>query len=97
MSVNFDNEDGCGLRTFHALTGDIHLIGMIHGHWDVEERDLNRPRPARSDGRGGGVNIGIAIVIRAEKILETLDHPELVAAREEQEAEFRETNLPVWD
>jgi len=73
-------------RAIHGLTGDVHLIGMIHGHWDIKESDINQPHPEAD--RRQGVNLGIAIVVTADKILETLNQPELVEMREKEESEF---------
>ena len=50
---------------------NFHLLGMIWGHWDEDPR---------------GVNMGIAAVTPAAKILETLYLPEAVARRAEIEA-----------
>lgn len=68
---------------FQRISGvsQLHLLGLIHGHWDVRN--------------GGGnvqaaetVNMGIALVIPAQKILEVLYHPGLVKLREQQDEEF---------
>jgi hypothetical protein len=63
----------------------LHLLGLMRGHWDLK---LGAD-PAQAEA----VNMGIAIVIPAQKILEVLYHPELVALREEQDDRFREANL----
>jgi hypothetical protein len=60
-------------------------VGMIHGDWDVKESDINQPHP--KPDRRHGVNMGIAIVIPVEKILETINQPELKALRDRDEAE----------
>jgi hypothetical protein len=41
--------------------------------------------------------MGVAIVIPASKILETLYHPELVQMRKDQDRNVREANLPTTD
>ncbi len=79
----------------HGLTGEIHLIGMVHGHWDIKESDINSPQ-AEQD-RKKGVNMGIAIVIPAEKILETINHPDLVAMRKANEHEHQGRTTPMAD
>jgi hypothetical protein len=61
-------------------SGEMKLLGLMQGHWDISESELNEPR-FRNDPRG--VNLGIAIVIPASKILEAIDQPELVKMREE--------------
>jgi hypothetical protein len=54
---------------------------MMHGHWDIRESDLNKPTIAPELRHG--VNIGIGIVVPAEKILETINQPRLVEFRAE--------------
>jgi len=65
------------------LPGAVHLLGLMHGHWDVKETDINEVqiRAVRKDRLG--VNIGIAVVVPAKKILETLNHPDPVRSRQE--------------
>jgi hypothetical protein len=50
----------------------FHLLGLMSGHWDT----ATHPK---------GVNAGIAFVVPAHKILETLDHPALLEMRIENE------------
>ena len=73
--VNVGTQEHNGL--FHL---DSHLfIGMIRGHWDIDG-DVNEqnPQPGRK-----GVNMGIAMVVPAYRILEALNHPALAAHRDE--------------
>ena len=59
----------------------LHFLGLMHGHWDLKiGTDVMQAE---------AVNMGIAIVIPAQKILEVLYHPELVALRAEQDEKFR--------
>jgi len=63
------------------ISGGYHLLGLIHGHWEIspEKKDLIAlPPPQRGEP---SINLGIAIVIPAKKILDTLNHPELLALR----------------
>jgi hypothetical protein len=60
--------------------GEMKLLGLMQGHWDISESELNETR-FQSGPRG--VNLGIAIVIPASKILETINRQELVTMREE--------------
>jgi len=62
--------------------GKYYLLGLVHGHWDIHEKDMNAPSSPVAP-KGAGVNLGIANVVPAHKILETLNHPELVAMREQ--------------
>jgi rhodanese-related sulfurtransferase len=54
--------------------GPGHLLGLVHGHWDL---------PLSFDGAQEleAVNMGVSIVVPAKKILETLYHPTLVELR----------------
>jgi|SRR5215831_1556610 len=70
-----------------------HLIGMIHGHWDV-------PKEAFTDFDDSNeqINMGMAIIIPINKVLEFLKtHPELKKRREDIIAEEKEKALPAMD
>ncbi len=62
-------------------SGRFFLLGMAHGHWDVDALTLNDASPLPMHQGDGGVNVGIAVVTPAKKILETLNHPEFVRER----------------
>jgi hypothetical protein len=75
--------------------GTFYLMGLMHGHYDAElpsdeaqtQDDLNRER----------VNMGIAIVVPSEKILEVINQPMLKKREEELEKDAREELLPTQD
>jgi hypothetical protein len=71
------------------------LLGVAHGHWDVRESEINSPKIDQD--RKYGVNYGIAIVVPAIKIYETLYREELVAMRKEQEREELRKGIPDTD
>lgn len=54
---------------------DYFLLGLVHGHWEVTS-ESSRRLDTESPG-AETVNAGIAVVVPASKILETLNHPEL--------------------
>lgn len=54
------------------------LLGLVHGHWELP---IGKDRLATSDEPRDGINMGIALVVPASKILETLNHPDLVSLR----------------
>jgi hypothetical protein len=58
--------------------GEMYLLGMMRGHWDVRESEMNDYTLTHSQR---GVNYGIATVVPAHKILEALNHPELIEGR----------------
>lgn len=66
---------GIGMQFLSGL-GSLHFLGLMHGHWDVE---LGTQHPVQAEA----VNMGVSIIVPAEKILETLYHPELVRLRNE--------------
>ena len=55
------------------------LLGLMHGHYDSELTDTDIA--LEDEPRAGQVNMGIAIVIPAEKIREALDQEEFAAQR----------------
>jgi hypothetical protein len=63
--------------------GTFYLLGLMHGHWDIPPQMKNdfKINPELF----GRVNMGIAIVVPAKKILEVLNHPQLVTQRENTE------------
>lgn len=72
--------------------GSFHLLGLMHGHWDV-------PASFSDAEQAEAVNMGVSIVIPAKKILEALYHPELVAMRKEHYEKNKEMQgkLPETD
>jgi hypothetical protein len=58
-----------------AGLGQLHLLGLVHGHWDLP---VNFSETEKLEA----VNMGISIVIPAKKILEVLFSPALVEERE---------------
>lgn len=86
---------GMGPTTAY-LQGAFHLLGLMQGHWEIEPRDKNKYvfRAGKSDD---SVNLGIAVVVPSKKILEVLNHPELVETRrllEEAEIQKGGTTTP---
>jgi hypothetical protein len=73
-----------------GLSSRIHLLGLLHGHWDL-------PVNFKKAEQAEVVNMGVAIVIPANKILETLYHPELVKMRQALDEKKRDADLPVAD
>jgi hypothetical protein len=78
-----------GVSQFYGL-GDGHLLGLIHGHWDL-------PVSFSAAEQAEAVNMGVSIVVPAKKILEVLYHPELVAMREEHYERLKKSDSPTAD
>lgn len=76
-------------QTIHSL------IGLIHGHYDIplSESDVITEDALLKKG----VNMGIAIVVPINKILEVLDQPMIKKEEKELERKFRERQLPTPD
>ena len=71
-------------RTHMYGFGVFKLLGLIQGHWDVEESKINQAYISHEPKRG--VNMGIAKVVPSRKILETINGPEISAIRNADEA-----------
>ena len=81
-------EDG-ELRHFSGF-GEMHLLGLMHGHWDL-------PVGFKTYEQQEAVNMGISIVVPARTILETLYHPDLVAVRNGLDEAARTKDSPTAD
>lgn len=75
-----------------TLPGQFFLLGLVHGHWDIHPKDKNESNwiGAKGGKDDDAVNLGIAVIVPAKKIMETLYHPELVAMRAEWDREAQE-------
>jgi hypothetical protein len=81
---------GEGHRKVDAqMPGGFFLLGLMHGHWDIKAEDFNEIQiaPPRADELA--VNVGIALVVPAEKIREILYQPALVEGRRQHDRERR--------
>ena len=59
------------------------LLGLMQGHWDIEESQINAPSVMHNHRRG--VNMGFGIVVPATKIVETINRSELAETRRQLE------------
>jgi hypothetical protein len=75
-------------RSVHGLSGspvfinignNILLLGLMHGHFDIE--NLTEDVVVEDSDGARGIHTGIGVVIPVEKILETLNQPELIEKR----------------
>jgi hypothetical protein len=69
-------------QTILQMHGGFLLMGLVHGHWSIAARQRNevRIRTVKSTEEDA-VNLGIAVVSPAKKILEVLNQPGLVEQR----------------
>jgi hypothetical protein len=72
-TVKYPMKTAEGKITAMAGLGDVHLLGLVHGHWRVQ--------PSGTTTQAEMVNMGVSIIVPAKKILETLYQPDLVALR----------------
>lgn len=74
--------------------GSFYLLGLMHGHWDI-------PIDTKSDIEDidsiAPINVGIAIVIPAKKILEVLNQPSLIEVRRQGDEKRRKETMPTLD
>ena len=82
-----------GSPAFVRQGNKTYLLGLMHGHWDVSEADVD----VIKDKTNQSVNMGIAIVIPVTKILEVINQDALVKQREQYEKERRDKKSPVAD
>jgi hypothetical protein len=78
-------------KTSQNPQGTYYLLGLVHGHYDL-------PMDTPIDWHGiEDFNLGIAIVVPAQKILETLGLPQLLEAREKYAKELDEEGAATLD
>jgi hypothetical protein len=77
-----------------GLQDNMKLLGMMHGHWDVKESEMNNPR-LNHDRRG--VNYGIGICVPAYKIAETINCPPLLEMRMKNDDKLKKESVPSMD
>jgi hypothetical protein len=65
-------KNASGSRTMAECVAGFRLLGLMSGHWDLTTHPFS-------------VNSGLGFVVPAHKIIETLDHPELLHIRIENE------------
>lgn len=82
-------------EVFYGNGPGITLLGLMHGHWDIRESEMNKSSIIHDRQRG--VNLGVGIVVPAIKIYETLYAPNLVAMRKDQEKEILSRGVPGPD
>lgn len=84
------------LKQKHLGEWKIYLLGLIHGHWDIDNDKVIDGANEDSEIKAG-VNVGIAMVAPAKKIIETINQKELADNRREIEDRWIEKNSPTPD
>ncbi len=93
VAVEQKKKDGTTV-VFHGI-GESHCIGLMQSHWDILPQEMNDA--SVNQNRKAGVNLGIAVVTPAIKIIETLKRPELMKSREAEEEKLRKQMVPGMD
>lgn len=70
-------------------------LGLVHGHWETSSMVLDSVSPDTISTEK--MNMGIAIVVPAESVYETLQHEDLIAQREADEADLPKETTVVAD
>jgi hypothetical protein len=58
-----------------------YLLGLVSGHFDLQS--IDEDSVPEETQRRGGINSGVGVVIPVEKIIETVEHPDLSRSRHE--------------
>jgi hypothetical protein len=75
---------------------EMQLLGLMHGHFDVS--DLNADVVVDSERKATtGIHTGIGVVIPVEKIIATVEDPDLVSERERMIEKLRQESGVVPD
>jgi hypothetical protein len=73
---------------YQRVGGIFYLLGLVVAHWQQKIADPDAIVIDEISGKT--VNVGLAVVAPATKIIEVINHPDLKASREEAEKEFVE-------
>jgi hypothetical protein len=79
----------------HYRGTPIYLLGLMHGHWDIEADLLDELTPDQP--RAQPLNTGIGVVVPVTKVLEALDQDRLAERRREEVRVFRAAQAPTAD
>jgi hypothetical protein len=77
-------------------TSTIYLLGLMHGHWNVDSETIT-DEIASDAGIAAGANVGIAIVTPASKILDILNGDEIKGYCQKVEDDLIAKNSPDPD
>jgi hypothetical protein len=84
------------LKEYEIGRWRFHLLGLVHGHWQVDS-DQIIDASTKDSKTTAGVNVGIAMVTPAKKILETIEQEKLSEIRSKIEKDFIDRNSPTPD
>jgi hypothetical protein len=72
-------------------TFQLYLLGLMHGHFDVEDLNADVVLEDQRDATSG-IHAGIGVVVPVEKIIETIMQPALIEVRRKIVEEHRANN-----
>lgn len=75
----------------------FYLLGLMHGHWDLPIPEPGSDAIITDSLRREAINMGIAIVVPAIKIIEVIKQPEILKMIREYEAKLEEGQLSTLD
>ncbi len=73
-----------------------YFLGLVSGHWQIPWETLNDVQIKTTNDRNEA-NLGVAVVVPAHKIMEVLNHPELIRIRDQESAKAIGTGESVED
>ncbi len=94
-SVRMMQDEQPRIQGVQASSYNCMLLGVMHGHWDVKESEMNKAFITHDSKRG--VNLGVGIVVPAQKVIETLFQPELHDMRKQLEEDHISRSVPGMD
>jgi len=77
--------------------GAIFLLGVVHGHWNVQHLDLDYVSPPKNDKERDLLNAGVAIVQPGDKLVEIIEQDAVMTLLREAEHEATEKNPHYLD
>jgi len=77
--------------------GSFYLLGLMHGHWDIPPQTRDDQTTEDYQEALGKVNMGIAVVVPANRILEVLNQPRLLEMRKTWDEELKKERMPTLD
>jgi hypothetical protein len=81
--LGYKNREGVYQLAGTAFFVTRNLLGLMHGHWDTMLGSDNASAPDRIETHS--VNMGIAIVVPAYKILEVIEQPMIRKSEDEKD------------
>jgi len=80
-----------GRWTSMTSSGPFKLLGVVQGHWDIKESEMNKALIQHD--KKHGVNLGIAIITPAIKIADIINQPGMVKLRQEADEDLGRKRL----